>query len=201
MHATGGENSTLRTRDTDAHVLPCCAHVTIPQDKTSTHMPWLKDKWIVCLRVLIKSHSFVSCLVVHFFMYLIRFLHSAPHNNTHFNDLTTAVVASEITDTMEVGQFTSPLFSQEREVSANPFGVSDFQHQAAASGSQQRQAFSSVVDPWQDTDLWSSGKPCEALSHFQVLKDLCREEKGIEISKACNFLSRNKKSVGKAKSS
>ena len=33
-----------------------------------------------------------------------------------------------------LGQFTSPLFTQEREVSANPFGVSDFQ-QAAPSGS------------------------------------------------------------------
>ena len=54
--------------------------------------------------------------------------------NTDFNDLATTVVASEITDLMEVGQLTSPLFSQGREVGANQFGVSGSQQQATASG-------------------------------------------------------------------
>ena len=53
--------------------------------------------------------------------------------DTDFNDLATTVAASEITDTIEVGQLTSPLFPQVREVSAYPFGVSASQQQAAAS--------------------------------------------------------------------
>ena len=56
--------------------------------------------------------------------------------NTDYNDLTTTVAASETPDMKEVGQSTSPLF-QERDVSSNPFCVSGFQQQAAASGSQQ----------------------------------------------------------------
>ena len=52
---------------------------------------------------------------------------------------------------------TSPLFTQEREVSATPFGVSDFQ-QAAASGSQQQQASSNVVIRWRTCRLGSSWK-------------------------------------------
>ena len=52
--------------------------------------------------------------------------------NTDFNDLTTTVAASEIAETTEAEQLTSPLFSQQREISANPFGVNDFQHQAAS---------------------------------------------------------------------
>ena len=57
--------------------------------------------------------------------------------NTDFNDLVTTVAASEITDTI-VRQLTSPLFSRERDVSANPFGVYGSQQQAAASGSRRR---------------------------------------------------------------
>ena len=41
--------------------------------------------------------------------------------NTDVNDLTTTVAASEIAETIEAGPLTSPLFTQEREVSANPF--------------------------------------------------------------------------------
>ena len=52
----------------------------------------------------------------------------------------------KITDTTEEGQLLSQLFSQTREVSANPFGVSGSQQQAAASSSQQQQASSSVVN-------------------------------------------------------
>ena len=76
--------------------------------------------------------------------------------NTDFNDLTTTVAASEITNAMEVGLLASPLFSQEREVSANPFGVSGSQQQAAASI---LRCGKSLVNPWQSTDLWSSEKP------------------------------------------
>ena len=56
---------------------------------------------------------------------------------TDIDDVPSAV-ASDITETIEAGQLTSPLFTQEREVSANPFGVSVFQ-QAAASSSQHHQ--------------------------------------------------------------
>ena len=56
----------------------------------------------------------------------------------------------------EVGQSTSPLF-QEREVSSNPFCVSGFQQQAAASGSQQH-ASSSVTKAWLSADLWGTRK-------------------------------------------
>ena len=48
--------------------------------------------------------------------------------NTDIDDVPT-VVASDITDTIEAGQLTSPLFSQERELSSNPFGVSGSQQQ------------------------------------------------------------------------
>ena len=82
---TGGlvarvEESTTRTRDTDAHFFSCCAHVTVAQDTPSTHMRWLKNMWIVCFRVLIKSRSFVLCSVVHFLTYMIRSHHTAPHH-------------------------------------------------------------------------------------------------------------------------
>ena len=107
--------------------------------------------------------------------------------DTDVNDLVTTVAASEIAVTTEVGQLTSPLFSQKREASADPFGVSGSQ-QAATSGSQQQQASSSVVNPWQDTDLRSIGILCEVLSHFQVLKGHCRKVNEIENSSVCNFL-------------
>ena len=55
----------------------------------------------------------------------------------------------------EVGQSSSPLMFQEREVSFNT--VSGFQQQAAASSSQQ-QAASSVVNPWLIADLWGTRK-------------------------------------------
>ena len=60
---------------------------------------------------------------------------SRKNSFTHIDDVRT-VVASDITETIEAGQLTSPLVTQEREVSANPFGLSVLQ-QAVASGSQQ----------------------------------------------------------------
>ena len=41
--------------------------------------------------------------------------------NTDYDDLTTTVAASETTDTKEVGQLTSPLFSQERKIVDSAF--------------------------------------------------------------------------------
>ena len=68
--------------------------------------------------------------------------------DTNLDDLATTVDASEMIDTIEVGQLTSPLFSQDREVSATPSSVS---------GSQ---AHSSAERPMRDTDLFSSfGRP------------------------------------------
>ena len=78
--------------------------------------------------------------------------------STDVNDLITTVAASDLAD-VTAEPLTSPLFTQEREVSANPFGVSDFR-QAAASGSQQQQAFSGVVNLWQTLNVgsfWESG--------------------------------------------
>ena len=55
--------------------------------------------------------------------------------STDVNDLITTVAASDIAETIKTEPLTSPLFTQETEVSPNSFGVFDFQ-QAAASGSQ-----------------------------------------------------------------
>ena len=44
--------------------------------------------------------------------------------NTNVDDLETTLDASEVYDTTDVGRLTSPLISQEREVSATLFGVS-----------------------------------------------------------------------------
>ena len=78
----------------------------------------------------------------------------------------------KITDTKEAEQLTSLLFTQEREVSANSFGVAGSQ-QAPASGSKQQPASSNVVNPWQDIDLMSLGTSSEVLSHFHVLRGHC----------------------------
>ena len=73
------------------------------------------------------------------------------------------MTASEIIDTIEVRQLTSPLFSQEREVSAGPHSVCGSQ---AASSSQRQQAFSNVVKPVRDTDLLGMGKPVRGVESF-----------------------------------
>ena len=46
--------------------------------------------------------------------------------DTNVDDLATTLDASEVCDTTDVERLTSPLFPQEREVSAIPFGVSFF---------------------------------------------------------------------------
>ena len=73
--------------------------------------------------------------------------------DTNLDHLATTVDASETIDTTEVGQLTSPLFSQERE--DNPFSVC---------GSQ---AHLSVGGPMQNTDLFSSiGRPVRDVESF-----------------------------------
>ena len=79
--------------------------------------------------------------------------------------------------------------SQECEVSANPFGVSGFQEQAALSGSQQ-QASSSVVNPWQEFE-----KPVRGVESFASVEGHCRKVKEIEISTVCNFLNWKRKEL------
>ena len=82
VHATGWcrQNVVASTeRDTDAHFFSCHAHVT---DMKRTCV-WLLHMWIVCLRVLIKSHSFVSCFgghcLSHTSLRAIRSHHFALH--------------------------------------------------------------------------------------------------------------------------
>ena len=91
---------------------------------------------------------------------------------TDFNDITTTVAASDIAETVKAEPLTPPLFTQERHVSANPFGVSDF-HQAAASGSQQQQASSSMANPRQKSDLGRSWEQEQGNESCQVLKGHC----------------------------
>ena len=59
---------------------------------------------------------------------------------TDIDDVPT-VVASDFTDTIEAGQLTSPLFTLEREASANPFGVSV----VSASGSKRQPAAAGII--------------------------------------------------------
>ena len=81
------EDSTPRTRHTDAHFsrVAHMRHISnadaLAQDLT------VKDMWIVYLRVVIESHWFVSCFVVHYLIHsslrLIRSHHSVPHHPLH----------------------------------------------------------------------------------------------------------------------
>ena len=69
-----------------------------------------------------------------------------PSRKNSFNleidaTIATTVAASEITDAIEGRQLTSPLFSQEREVSANPFGLCGSQQQTAANCSKHLQVW------------------------------------------------------------
>ena len=58
--------------------------------------------------------------------------------DTNLDDLATTVDASEIHDTTDVGRLTSPLFSQERELSAIPFSVSCSQTHSSVEKSSRR---------------------------------------------------------------
>ena len=95
--------------------------------------------------------------------------------------------ASEPSVMKEVGQSTLPLML-EREVSSNPFCVSGFQQQAAASRSQQ-QASSSVVSPWLTADLLSSTRKWvrgnESIS--SVEGTLSRGKRETDIWRVCKL--------------
>ena len=103
--------------------------------------------------------------------------------NTDYNDLTTTVEA-ETPDTKEVGQSTSPLFSQEREVSSNPFCVSGFQQQEAVIGGQQ-QASSSVINSWLGADLWGARKLVLGSVSFSSVEKIIVERKERSRSRKC----------------
>ena len=96
--------------------------------------------------------------------------------DTNLDDLATTVDASERIDTTDVQRLTSPLFSQEREVSATPVGVSCSQTQT------------SVGRPTRDTDLFSSigRERSETLSLFQVSRN--QRSKKSRIWTVCNFV-------------
>ena len=57
----------------------------------------------------------------------LSYLQEKGSFDTNIDDLTTTLDACEENDTTDVGRLTSPRFSQEREVSANPFGASCIQ--------------------------------------------------------------------------
>ena len=48
-------------------------------------------------------------------------------------------------------------------------------------------------------DLRSLGNTFEVLSHVQVLKVHCKDGKGIEMSKVCNYLNRNERILSERK--
>ena len=180
VHATGCEDSTPRTRDTDAHFFSCCAHVTVRAGHViNAHA--LAQGHVDCLSLRAHQKSLVRlmlrrtlldvpdrfpsfcstppptqssllntgmsmnrCATPSGSLFFGRVAEqslltgyetkslievSSEHTPINFpsrkgsfnsNDLTTTVAASGVTDTIEVGQLTSPLFSQEREVSASP---------------------------------------------------------------------------------
>ena len=77
--------------------------------------------------------------------------------DTNFDLLATAVDASGMLDTTDVGRLTSPLFSEEREVNANPFCVYGSQtHSSVGSSMRVRDPFSSVERPVRDVESFSS---------------------------------------------
>ena len=77
--------------------------------------------------------------------------------NTDLSDVPTTIAASDVTEIHDERQLTFPLFTQETEVSANPFSTS-VHKQTAASGSQQQPASSSVTNPWHMLNFGSCGK-------------------------------------------
>ena len=84
--------------------------------------------------------------------------------DTNVDDLATIEDASDVYDTADVGRLTSPLFSQEHEVSADPFSVSCSQRH------------SSVEKSMRDVELFSS------------FGNRCRKVKEIEIRSVCKIL-------------
>ena len=100
----------------------------------------------------------------------------------NLEDLATSVDASEIHDTTDMGRLTSPLFSQEREVSGIKFTVSC------------SQTHSSVERPMRDVDPFSAWRnPRGTLSRFQASGNRCRKEKISRIGESAIFSNGNGK--------
>ena len=86
--------------------------------------------------------------------------------DTNLDDLATTVDASEMLDTTDVGRLTSPLLSQEREVSAVPFSASS------------SQTHSCVERPMRDIDPFPSiGKPVRDVETFSSFETTLLKEK------------------------
>ena len=81
--------------------------------------------------------------------------------DTNLDDLVNSVDASEIYDTTDMGRLTPPLFSQEREVSANPFYVSSSRtHSSVEKYMVHIDPYSSVERSMRDVGTFSTfGKP------------------------------------------
>ena len=91
--------------------------------------------------------------------------------DTDLDDLATTVDASEVYDTKEVGRLTSPLFSQEREVSSVPSSVSRSQTRSSVEKSRRD------VEPFS-----SSGKPLsrgKRNRHLESVQDSQMERERI----------------------
>ena len=88
----------------------------------------------------------------------------------------------------EVGQSATPLMFHKREEGSNPFCVSGFQHQATASGSRQQASSRVIILMAKRRFVERQETGAREMSHFQVLKDFCREERETEISKSAQTL-------------
>ena len=117
----------------------------------------------------------------------------SEHTPTSFRGVTASAQTSMtllpqslrlILQRLEAEPLTSPLFTQEREVSATPFGVSEFQ-QAAARSSQQQQAFFKCGKSL--ANVKSGNESCPS-----VERSLLRGKRDVS-SEVCHFLNMDKK--------
>ena len=112
--------------------------------------------------------------------------------DTDFKGLVPTVLASEMTNTIEVGPLTSQLFDHKSEVNTNPLDVSGFRQQAVASGGKRWQAAPMIFNSGESlakTQRYGVRRNlCEVLSHFQMSKNRCDKVNEIENSRMCNFL-------------
>ena len=93
------------------------------------------------------------------------------------NTLWLILDASEVYDTTDVGRLTSPLFSQEREVSANPFGFSFSQTHSSAEKSRRD------IDPFSSVE--------KSKRTWTVFNFLERKVKAIEKWRVCKNYIKN----------
>ena len=114
----------------------------------------------------------------------------SSRKNSFDTDFTDLVAATEIIDATEMGQLTSHLFSQEREVGADPFSVFGSQaHSCVAKPLQGTDLSTSSGQLVRDTDLCpTTGKLVRGVSHFQTSKGHCLKVHEIENWRVCNFL-------------